>query len=420
MKRIKFTKLFGRFNYDIEFKDEGITIITGPNGFGKSTILRCIDSIQNGIAGIGYWISLDFEKIEFFYEDDVIEIKKDSEKLYIDKSSFNIEDVYKKILRLSYRYIPYLRHINEKELLDRRNGKSYEIKDLLANRDILNDLLDNEIPLSEIFPQTVIKKFKKLSEITGNIFFIKEQRLISNNRENHRQDDRVINIIEQLPEKLKRQIGEISEKYSKVANEYDSTYLYRLFNEKRTLNEIEFSNNMKEMKRKLKKLKEYDISEINSNRKIEFKQEFSTALKVFFEDFNNKYKVYEDLITKFDLYIGIINSRLNFKKIKISREEGIEIFSDTGKKLKLLDLSSGEQQEIVLFYKLIFETPNKSLLLIDEPEISLHIVWQKIFMDDLQKVVNLKNLNVIVATHSAQIINNHWEKQIDLGEIYGN
>ncbi len=41
-------------------------------------------------------------------------------------------------------------------------------------------------------------------------------------------------------------------------------------------------------------------------------------------------------------------------------------------------------------------------------------------MDDLQKVVNLKNLNVIVATHSAQIINNHWDKQIDLGEIYGN
>lgn len=420
MKRIKFTKLFSRFNYDIELKNEGITIITGPNGFGKSTILRCIEAIQNGIAGIGYWISLDFEEIDFFYDNDVIVIKKDSEKIYIDKSSFNIEDIYKKILRLSYRYLPYLRHINENEFLDRRSGKSYEIKELLSNRDILNWTPDTDISLSEIFPQTIIKKLKKISEITGNIFFIKEQRLISNKRENSRQEDRVINSIEELPEKLKRQIGEISEKYSKIANEYDSTYLYRLFNEKGTIDETEFTNNMKEMKRKLKKLKEYDISEINSNRNIEFKQEFSTALKVFFEDFNNKYKVYEDLITKLDLYIGIINSRLNFKKIKISREEGIEIISNNGKKLKLLDLSSGEQQEIVLFYKLIFETPNKSLLLIDEPEISLHIVWQKIFMDDLQKVVNLKNLNVIVATHSAQIINNHWDKQIDLGEIYGN
>ena len=83
-------------------------------------------------------------------------------------------------------------------------------------------------------------------------------------------------------------------------------------------------------------------------------------------------------------------------------------------------MSSGEQQEIVLFYELIFETPNKSLLLIDEPEISLHIVWQKIFMEDLQKVVKMKNLNVVVATHSPQIINNYWDNQIDLGELYGN
>ena len=41
-------------------------------------------------------------------------------------------------------------------------------------------------------------------------------------------------------------------------------------------------------------------------------------------------------------------------------------------------------------------------------------------MNDLQKVVDLKKLNVIVATHSPQIINNYWDNQIDLGELYGN
>ena len=177
---------------------------------------------------------------------------------------------------------------------------------------------------------------------------------------------------------------------------------------------------MKEIKEKFNKLKEYDISEVINNRKLEFKQEFSTALKVYVDDFNNKYKVYEELINKLDLYISIINSRLTFKKIKISRDTGIEVINDEHKKIRLSDLSSGEQQEIVLFYKLIFEAPNQSLLLIDEPEISLHIIWQKIFMKDLQKVVDLKDLNVIVATHSPQIINNYWDNQIDLGELYGN
>lgn len=45
--------------------------------------------------------------------------------------------------------------------------------------------------------------------------------------------------------------------------------------------------------------------------------------------------------------------------------------------LSLEQLSSGEKQEIVLFYELIFETDSQLLLLIDEPEISLHIMWQK-------------------------------------------
>lgn len=40
IKSIQLHKLFGRFNYNISMKSGGVTIITGPNGFGKSTILR--------------------------------------------------------------------------------------------------------------------------------------------------------------------------------------------------------------------------------------------------------------------------------------------------------------------------------------------------------------------------------------------
>lgn len=73
-----------------------------------------------------------------------------------------------------------------------------------------------------------------------------------------------------------------------------------------------------------------------------------------------------------------------------------------------------------IILRINFETDKNLLLLIDEPEISLHILWQKKFMDDLMKVVNMGQLEVIVATHSPQIINNHWDMQIDLGELYGN
>lgn len=420
MKKIKFTKLFGRFNYEIELKNDGITILTGPNGFGKSTILRCIEAVQDGIRGVLYLANLDFEKIELFFETEKFEILKDDEKLYINRSVCNIKELYNNIYRRSYRFGSYFRPMSEEIFFDKRTGKEYTVEEIISNRYLLNELVENILPITEYFSATFLKKLEKLKQETQNIFFIKEQRLIINKRENRKQEDKIINKIEELPEKFKKQITEISEKYSKVANEYDSSYPYRLFNEKNGINQLEYEKYMKEMKEKFAKLKEYDISEFNISRKLEFKKEYATALKIYFEDFNNKYKVYEDLINKFDLYISIINSRLKFKKIKISREEGIEVFSDSKKRLKLSELSSGEQQEIVLFYQLIFETPNESLLLIDEPEISLHIIWQKIFMEDLKKVVNMKGLNVIVATHSPQIINNYWENQIDLGELYGN
>ena len=78
----------------------------------------------------------------------------------------------------------------------------------------------------------------------------------------------------------------------------------------------------------------------------------------------------------------------------------------------------GEQEILVLFYKLIFES-DVNLLLIDEPEISLHIAWQKELMENLKSIVNLKkNIQVIIATHSPQIISHNWDLQIDLGGLH--
>ncbi|NKS79316.1 AAA family ATPase, partial [Rhodococcus hoagii] len=43
-------------------------------------------------------------------------------------------------------------------------------------------------------------------------------------------------------------------------------------------------------------------------------------------------------------------------------------------------------------------------MLIDEPEISLHVGWQLAFMPDIQQIARLRDLRFIIATHSPQII----------------
>jgi len=237
-----------------------------------------------------------------------------------------------------------------------------------------------------------------------------------------RDEVRVVESIEDLPKKLMEQITISSNQYSSVANKLDSSYPKRLLSETNGLkNATEYNNCLDEARPKFDKLRKYDLANISLLEAGKYNDKYAEALKIYFEDFSKKYSVFQALIEKFELFTKIVNERLSFKEIKISRESGIEVIDLTNpdKKLKLKNLSSGEKQEIVLFYELIFETNSELLLLIDEPEISLHIAWQKKFLNDLLTVVENSKIQVIVATHSPQIISNHWDIQVDLGELYG-
>ena len=84
--------------------------------------------------------------------------------------------------------------------------------------------------------------------------------------------------------------------------------------------------------------------------------------------------------------------------------------------MEIIILSSGEKETLVLFYQLIFEVSEDSLILIDEPEISLHIAWQRKFAEDIQMIIQQKKIKVVIATHSVQIVNGNKKIQRDLGK----
>lgn len=416
MMQFKVEKLFGRFNYDLQLNKEGLTILTGPNGFGKSTILKCIEALSKGVLGVSYYFTIDFEKIEVILENYKITIQKEKDKIVINGIKFSKKQFENVVERLDRRL--YMRRIDKDTWIDRRNGNYISANDYF--KEIYSD--DEEIlyELNENGSSELVKEMKKIGMYIGKIYFIREQRLITE-KYNPRTEQKMVNVINELPDKFRELVSRISNDYSRVANKLDSTYPNRLFSNEEKIDEEEYRQKMFIMNQKFEKLNKYDLSNMQKSEGVVFKEEHAKALKIYFDDFDEKYKVYEDLIIKLDMYTDIINSRLKFKNIKISRNDGIKIVDseNEGKTIPLNSLSSGEKQEIVLFYELIFESGNNELLLIDEPEISLHIAWQKMFMDDLLRIVKYKGINSIVATHSPQIINNHWERQIDLGEIYG-
>jgi predicted ATP-binding protein involved in virulence len=98
----------------------------------------------------------------------------------------------------------------------------------------------------------------------------------------------------------------------------------------------------------------------------------------------------------------------------IDKDKGFTLWTHQNKILNLTDLSSGEQHEVILLYELIFKAEKNTLVLIDEPEISLHITWQKEFLNDLLRIIELQQIQVIMATHSPQIIHNRWDLAYNL------
>jgi predicted ATP-binding protein involved in virulence len=68
----------------------------------------------------------------------------------------------------------------------------------------------------------------------------------------------------------------------------------------------------------------------------------------------------------------------------------------------------------VLLYELLFKTKQNALILIDEPELSLHVAWQVEFLNDLARVIKLSSFDVILATHSPQIINDQFDLAVEL------
>lgn len=146
----------------------------------------------------------------------------------------------------------------------------------------------------------------------------------------------------------------------------------------------------------------------------EIKDDTHRVLSVYVDDVAKKLGVLEDIARKIDLLRTIINKRFHYKEMTVSKKEGFSFTTSNGNRLSPTDLSSGEQHELVMLYEFLFKVDPGTLILIDEPEISLHVAWQTEFLNDLQQIIALSHFDVLMATHSPDIINDRWELTVDL------
>ena len=95
------------------------------------------------------------------------------------------------------------------------------------------------------------------------------------------------------------------------------------------------------------------------------------------------------------------------------------IFRQDGKKLMPYQLSSGEKQVLLILLSALIQDNEPYILIMDEPEISLHIDWQKQLIQVIRSLN--ENVQVILATHSLALVMKGWmDKVTEMEDIINN
>ncbi len=346
LTKIIIEKLFNKFDYTIELKPEGITILTGPNGYGKTTVLKTISAVfKRDILERGQLARVPFRQVSFRFSDN--------------------------------------------RLLEISKSKLLEIPE--------------DIPKSFDIPQ---------------VYFVTEQRLWVNIENGIANGIKTL-AIHEYAKRLRTIIQEQLSVFSQIAQELDSSFPHRLFVQQEKISEAEFKRRFQQVKSIQRALDNYDIVDFKEDNHPAYREEDARALAVYIEDTEKKLVVFAELLEKLNLFTETLNERrFTFKQIHVSKDAGFTLSTDDGKSLLPQDLSSGEQQEVVMLYELLFQVKPNTLVLIDEPELSLHVVWQQEFLKDLEKIVAWQKIQVIIATHSPQIINDRWDLVVDLWDLH--
>jgi predicted ATPase len=111
--------------------------------------------------------------------------------------------------------------------------------------------------------------------------------------------------------------------------------------------------------------------------------------------------------------VDSINGFYTGKALEFNPEFGLRVIAD-GQELPVGALSSGEKQLLLLFCNLLPASRQRGLFLIDEPELSLNVKWQRQLVDSLLDLARSGRTQFIMATHSLELLTGHSDHVIEV------
>jgi predicted ATP-binding protein involved in virulence len=111
---------------------------------------------------------------------------------------------------------------------------------------------------------------------------------------------------------------------------------------------------------------------------------------------------YESLREKLSSLFESFELTIAFKTL--NKDKKVFFTNKRGEEIELSQLSTGEQALLSKLFYFYLADIRDSLILIDEPELSLHPKWQSHVVALYQQLAQEKNNQIILATHSPQVI----------------
>ncbi|MXX71242.1 MAG: AAA family ATPase [Gemmatimonadetes bacterium] len=434
--RVRVRGLFRRFDHDLAFPSgESVMIVIGPNGFGKTTTLRLIDLLFS--QSIRRLATFPFQEIAVvFDEGTILSATRTTEQTRRKKQShlpltlslqrgskrkkFNpptIDDTERLGIPFSAveDFIPHLDRVGHHHWFSKDMGEMLDFDDVLAYYGDFLPTRFQHIPspnpdwLQDIL-QSVAVRFIDTERLTG--------RPAQHRRK--RRDIRHARTVRRYSDDLGRSITESIAKYGTLSQSLDRTFPTRLVaGGGRAEGSVDtLRQNLDSIERKRAELEEVGLLEEDPHSiaipdLLQVDEPQRDVLAVYVQDAKEKLEVFDDLYEKVSTFKRIANSRFHHKQVAVSKK-GVTVTTADGTPVDLEKLSSGEQHQLVMLYELLFRATGNSLLLIDEPELSLHVAWQAQFVKDLEETAKLSNFRAILATHSPEIIGDRWDLTVAL------
>lgn len=398
--------LYYIYSYEIDFANVGnVLILTGPNGFGKTTILQMINHLCS--LRLWYFYSLPFDKVEISFED---EYSLSINKLNIDENNYgdvnftllnNTENIYESF------------ELREEFVVSMARHRAPFTEKFDANRlDEYLETYSNEESI-EFFERKMPKIVGFLR--TQKCAMIEEQRLVIKNVS--RSSYVYSRTVEDIQKKISIFYAEAQKTYNFASLKIDGSFVKRLSDKEPTkiVKHIKGEHIYKKVIQKIADYKKYDLVgelEVVSNLGVHY----NDVLKLYLTDLFDKLSsinMYYDKLSTFDNIVS--GKQLAYKKL-LFKNDGMKIIGSNGHEIPIRKLSSGEQNLLILCHNLVFGLDDRNILLIDEPENSLHMAWLQNLLDDYMKIAKSTGCQIIIATHSPAFIHGRWNLTYDLCE----